>query len=73
MLTASNWKEQPTQEMLTRALGDPSGNVRIAAVRIIADKNIVFFKDKLNDMLPSTARDSQLYQTLAAALKELGD
>ena len=73
MLTASNWKEQPTQEMLTRALGDPSGNVRIAAVRIIADGNIVFFKDKLNDMLPSTARDSQLYQTLAAALKELGD
>ena len=59
--------------MLTRALGEPSENVRIAAVRIIADRKIVFFKDKLSDLLPSAARDSQLYRTLTAALKELGD
>ncbi|MFP6873860.1 MAG: PVC-type heme-binding CxxCH protein [Verrucomicrobiales bacterium] len=73
LLTATRWKEKENKELLTGALGDPSENVRIAAVRIIGDGKIIFFRDKLSDMLPSAVRDSQLYRTVAAALKELGD
>jgi putative membrane-bound dehydrogenase-like protein len=73
LLTAIRWQEKKTPKLLAKALDDPSGNVRIAAVRIIGDEKNVFFRDKLSDMLPSTGQDSQLFKTIQAALKELVD
>ena len=52
---------------------DPSADIRIAAVRIIADHRIAAFKEKLSDMLPASDKDTQLHRVLKAAIKELGN
>ena len=71
MLTASRWKGIHHNKLLARALDDPSRNVRIAAVRIIADGKLAAFRDKISSMLPAEGKDTQFYMTVEAALKEL--
>ncbi len=71
MLTAIRWKDDHNNQLLSRALDDPSKNVRIAAVRIIADGKLQPFRDKLSSMLPTDDKETQFSMTIGAALKEL--
>ncbi|MCH2060850.1 MAG: hypothetical protein MK183_09505 [Verrucomicrobiales bacterium] len=73
LLTASRWQEKHDHSLIDRALDDPSADIRIAAVRIIADHRIAAFKEKLSDMLPANDKDTQLHRVLKAAIKELGN
>ena len=73
LLTASRWKEKQDNRLLSRALDDASPDIRIAALRIIADKKIGIFTDTLRNMLPAEDNEGQLHRIIEAALKELGN
>ncbi len=73
LLTARRWQEKHDYSLISGALDDPSADIRIAALRIIADHRINSFKEKLIDMLPANDNDTQLHRVLKAAIKELGD
>ena len=73
LLTASRWQEKQDNRLLSRALDDASPDIRIAALRIIADKKIGIFTDTLRNMLPAEDNEGQLHRIIEAALKELGN
>ena len=71
LLTSTSWKKNLDPGLIKQALSDSSSKVKIAAIRIVADRKIVKHKMFLEKILKGNDPESQLSKVAESALKKI--
>ena len=71
LLTSTSWKKNLDPGLIKQALSDSSSKVKIAAIRIVADRKIVKHKMFLEKILKGNDQESQLSKVAESALKKI--
>ena len=71
LLTSTSWKKNLDPGLIKQALSDSSSKVKIAAIRIVADRKIVKHKMFLEKILKGNDQESQLSKVVESALKKI--
>lgn len=70
LLTSISWQKEFNSSQVEQALNDKSSNVQIAAIRVIADRNLDKFKKHLEKIYEIASPDSQLSKVAESAIKK---